>query len=65
MNSTRLKILFGFALLLLIAGLAFGLIIHHVEEPSSFGLAQIMTILSVLSGAWAQWAFRHDDDDKR
>ncbi len=55
MSLTRLKMLYGFLLLLLLAVLAVILALGHVEERTSFGL--IITALATLSGGFAQWAF--------
>ena len=63
----RWKMIFGFALLLImgVMGMTFG--IGHVESNTSFGLMPIITTLSTLAGAFAGWAFRqktdHEDRD--
>lgn len=57
LTTEYLKILFGFMLLLMLAGLAGLIIFENVQASNSAGLEQIITIISVLSGAFAQWAF--------
>lgn len=53
----RLKMLFGFSMLVVLAVLAVIIAIGHVEEKSSFGLSFVLGALSSLSGAFANWAF--------
>ena len=53
----RLKMLFGFLLLVLLSILAALIALGKVEQQSSFGLSQILGGLLVLSGAFAHWAF--------
>lgn len=52
-----LKMLFGIIALLMLCALAALLGLGHVEEKTSYGLHDIITILAVLSGNFAQWAF--------
>jgi len=59
--------IFGFCLLgaYFGMGLIFGL--GHIEEKTSFGLKEILTGLTFMSGAWSQYAFsrKDKDDDKQ
>lgn len=51
------RMVFGFALLVLLATLAGVIALGHVEEKSSFGLQSILGALLTLAGGFAQWAF--------
>lgn len=53
----RLKMIFGFMLLALLAVLAGVIALARVEEKTSYGLQFILGALSVLSGGFANWAF--------
>lgn len=60
MTDDKLKILFGFVLLIaLIAliGLIMVIALGHVEESTSHGLMPLITTLSTIGGAFANWAF--------
>ena len=52
-----LKMLFGFLLLLIDAVLIAAIALGTVRQESSYGLNEVLLILSGLSAAWAQWAF--------
>ena len=56
-TDERLKIVFGFIMLLgvLVIIVLFGL--GKVHEESSYGLRELITILGVLGGGFAVWAF--------
>lgn len=62
MSLERLKMLYGFLLLLLLAVLATIIALGKVEQATSYGLLPIITSLATLSGAFANWAFK---DPKR
>jgi hypothetical protein len=51
------RILFGFAILFVIAALACVIGLGKVEKESSYGLEIILGCLSTLSGGFAAWAF--------
>jgi hypothetical protein len=51
------KMLFGFMLLLMIGTIACVIAIGDLATKTSEGLNQVLTIVSVLSGGFAQWAF--------
>lgn len=55
------KIIFGCLLLFSLAALAAIIGLGHVEEKTSFGLANIITGLLILTGQFAQWAFKGGD----
>jgi hypothetical protein len=59
--EVKLKMIFGFALLIVIAALAAAIALGKVEEKSSFGLQFLLGALSVLSGSFANWAFGSSD----
>jgi hypothetical protein len=52
------KLLFGFLILIVLAGLAAIIALGHVKAESSFGLDIILGGLLTLSGGFAGWAFR-------
>jgi cadmium resistance protein CadD (predicted permease) len=56
--------LFGFLLLLLLALLAGVVAIGNVKPETSHGLLELIGILAVLAGAWSQWAFRYEKENK-
>ena len=60
--NNRWKAAFGFALLLVIAGLALAIAVGHVEEKTSFGLQIILGCLTTISGGFAAWAFGSKSD---
>jgi hypothetical protein len=57
-----LKMVFGFLILLFLVILAGAIALGHVEEKTSFGLHDIITCLSTLSGGFVVWAFNSDKD---
>lgn len=57
----ELKVIFGFCLLVIIAGLALAIALGRVEEKTSYGLQEILGILATLGGVFAQWAFGSKD----
>jgi hypothetical protein len=59
-----MKMVFGFCLLGIIAGLATAVAIGHVEERTSYGLMPLLTTLSTLGGVFSQWAFGHSSNEK-
>jgi hypothetical protein len=54
------KIMFGFAILLVLAGLATIIAIGKIHAETSFGLDIILGGLLTLSGGFAGWAFRDE-----
>lgn len=65
-EDTKWKMLFGFSLLLLLAILAAAIALGKVEEKTSYVLVQVLTILGVLGGGFANWAFgqKRDKEEK-
>lgn len=61
-NRDTIRVIFGFCLLLILAGLSLAIALGKVEEKSSFGLTQLLTILTALGTQFANWAFRGDKD---
>ncbi len=55
------RMIFGFILLMILAGLAAMIALGHIEEKTSYGLMPLLTTLSTLAGGFAQWAFSHQD----
>ena len=58
------KMIFGFLLLLIIAGLVAIIAIGHVEEKSSFGLQPLEGCLLTLAGSFSTWAFTSRNKDE-
>ncbi len=64
--ADTLRMLFGFCLLIILAGLITMIAVGHVEEKTSHGLMPLITTISTLGGMFAQWAFgnrNHKDDE--
>jgi hypothetical protein len=57
MRGDTVRMIFGYGVLAVLASLAVVIGLGKVEEKSSFGLNDIISILAVLAGAFAQWAF--------
>lgn len=65
-KTDTLRMIFGFCILLILAGLALAIAMGNVEEKTSYGLMPLLTALATLSGGFAQWAFSSKDkDDKK
>jgi hypothetical protein len=56
-SIVRLKMIFGFLLMVLLSVLAAIIALGKVELATSYGLGQIIGGLLVLSGGFAHWAF--------
>jgi hypothetical protein len=56
------RILFGFLILVVLAGLAIMIAFGTVKQESSYGLEIVLGSLSTLAGAFAQWAFSTPKD---
>ena len=56
-SLSQWKMTWGFILLLGILSLCARIALGHVEEKTSYGLTEIIGILAVLAGQWANWAF--------
>jgi len=52
-----LGMIYGFTLLLVLAGLAGAIALGDVQEKTSHGLMPIVTSLATLAGQFGQWAF--------
>lgn len=57
MSDDRLRMIFGFCLLIGLIGLAALIALGRVEEHLSFGLREIISGILVLSGSFAGYAF--------
>lgn len=53
----ELRMLFGFLLLVIVAFICVAIALGKVEEATSFGLTQIITVLASLAGGFSNWAF--------
>jgi hypothetical protein len=62
MSIVRLKMLFGFLLLVLLTVLAAIIALGSVKQDTSHGLDQILGGLLVLAGGFAHWAFGDTKD---
>ena len=60
-NDDRYKMMFGFALLTVLAALAAIIALGKVEMSTSYGLNIVLGALCTLSGGFAQWAFNRKD----
>ena len=57
--------IFGFAVLMIMAGLACAIAIGHVEEKTSYGLMPLLVALTSVATQFAQYAFSwRERDDK-
>lgn len=56
-DITKLKMGWGYLLLFGILTLCARIALGHVVQESSYGLTEIIGILAVLAGQWANWAF--------
>jgi hypothetical protein len=63
-KSLELRLLFGFALLLVITVLALIIALGHVTQENSYGLEIVLGSLATLAGAFAQWAFSKSTEKK-
>lgn len=61
-SDDKLKILFGFVLLMALIGLIVIIALGSVEEKTSHGLMPLITTLSTIGGAFANWAFGKGKD---
>jgi hypothetical protein len=61
-SDDRIKMLFGFCLLILISLLAAIIALGKVEENTSHGLNYLLGALTTLAGGFAQWAFSRSKD---
>jgi hypothetical protein len=57
LSMPEAKMAWGFILLLGILTLCARIALGHVEQGTSYGLTEIIGILAVLAGQWANWAF--------
>jgi hypothetical protein len=64
MSEFRLKMIFGFSILLVLAVLASVVALGKVEQQTSHGLDIVLSALGVLAGGFAQWAFTHHEEQK-
>ncbi len=54
---SKLKMLFGFLLLICISTLAAMIALGHVHQDTSYGLPEILGGLLALAGGFSNWAF--------
>lgn len=59
-----LKVLFGFLLLTILAGLAAIIGLGKVESTTSYGLDIILGGLLTLAGGFCQWCFKATEKDE-
>lgn len=64
LTNDEYKMIFGIALLIIIAGLASIIAIGNVKQESSFGLDIVLGSLTTLAGGFATWAFSKIDNNK-
>lgn len=63
MSNSRLKILFGFIVLIGLLLLAVLIARGNVSEQSSFGLEGVINVLALIAGAFCGWAFGSKADE--
>ena len=56
-TMAQAKMAWGYILLIGILSLCARIALGHVEQGTSYGLTEIIGILAVLAGQWANWAF--------
>jgi hypothetical protein len=61
MSDERLKMIFGFSILVVLAVLAAIIALGKVEPMTSHGLDIVLGGLTTLAGGFAQWAFSQKD----
>lgn len=65
MKPDQQRMIFGLLLLAILAGLAAVIAMGKIEEKTSYGLIPLLTTLSTVAGAFANWAFgTKSKDDK-
>lgn len=57
MNLDKLKMIFGFILLGILAALITLVALGHVNKDTSYGLDTLITGLLLIIQQWASWAF--------
>lgn len=63
-NRDTLRMVFGFSLLVILAGLALAIALGKVEEKTSYGLMPLLTALATLAGGFANYAFTNQKNDE-
>jgi hypothetical protein len=56
-SGERLRLIFGFLTLLIIAGIAVMIATGKVEQESSYGLEPILVALTSVAASFCNWAF--------
>lgn len=57
MTDERLKMIFGFSLLLVLAALSAIIALGKVEQNTSYGLQYLLGGLTTMAGGFVSWAF--------
>ena len=57
MSEFRLRMIFGFSILAVLATVSLIIALGKVSQDTSYGLEIVLGALAVLSGGFAQWAF--------
>jgi len=65
MSDFRLKMVFGFSVLAVLAAVALIIALGKVSQDTSYGLEIVLGALAVLSGGFAQWAFGQSTESKK
>lgn len=61
-NGDTLRMIFGFSLLIILAGLALSIALGKVEEKTSYGLMPLLVGVSNLATQFASYAFSRKGD---
>jgi hypothetical protein len=65
MNSgERLRLIFGYATLVIIAGIAVMIAVGEVKQESSYGLEPILVALTSVAASFCNWAFARTETGK-
>lgn len=64
MSDDRLKLWFGFTLVVLVIVLAAVIAVGNVKQDTSYGLRELIALLGPVIGFWSQWAFSRKENGK-
>jgi hypothetical protein len=63
-SGERLRLIFGYVTLLIIAGIAIMIATGKVEQESSYGLEPILVALTSVAASFCNWAFSRAEPPK-
>ncbi len=65
MKPDTMRMVFGFLLLLILAGLTARIALGIVEEKTSYGLMPLLTMLATVAGGFTNYAFSRPRSDEK